>query len=162
MQGLLSVETSLSFLRRIPQRRGDSFLGAVPTVILPADLGFPVECLEDQLQSSRVEDLLRERCPISDGYGAMVQGFCVPVKDDREHGYPYVYRYILRCDDCRVEFPHPYMVHDALWEDHGVGEGILCKPCLEARVGRPLTRADLSDVPLNTWSEVLAMFPEAV
>jgi hypothetical protein len=42
-----------------------------------------------------------------------------------------------------------YMVHDRIWEKGGVGDGLLCIGCLEARLGRPLSRADFTDAPIN-------------
>jgi len=64
---------------------------------------------------------------------------------------------LAACTDCgvdtvplylpdRSEF---YMVHNALWDAHGCGEGYLCVGCFEARLGRTLAPADFSDVPLN-------------
>ena len=44
-----------------------------------------------------------------------------------------------------------YMVTDDVWAAAGMTYlgGWLCIPCLEGRLGRPLTGADLEDVPLN-------------
>jgi hypothetical protein len=45
-----------------------------------------------------------------------------------------------------------YMVHDQVWADAGMDQlgGWLCIPCLETRIARPLTGADLKpDLPLN-------------
>lgn len=63
------------------------------------------------------------------------------------------------CLDCGVDVaPEPsqgrwqwYMVRDAVWSAAGTGhlDGYLCVLCLEARLGRPLTGADFSDLPLN-------------
>jgi len=66
------------------------------------------------------------------------------------------------CADCGVgtitlgEF---YMVRRQIWEKawagrrrpwtHLPGQEILCIGCLEARIGRTLTRSDFSDVPVN-------------
>jgi hypothetical protein len=50
------------------------------------------------------------------------------------------------------------MVWDHVWSDAGMEElgGWLCVPCLEARLGRPLTGHDLDDCllnhPLARWS----------
>jgi hypothetical protein len=43
------------------------------------------------------------------------------------------------------------MVWNHVWSDAGMEElgGWLCVPCLEARLGRPLTGHDLDDCPLN-------------
>ncbi|WP_040478854.1 hypothetical protein [Mariniradius saccharolyticus] len=57
------------------------------------------------------------------------------------------------CADCgkyarkKDEF---YMLKDELWQAHGVGKGLLCIPCMERRLGRPLQPDDLQDVPANT------------
>ena len=65
------------------------------------------------------------------------------------------------CADCGVELMprtpfgsrdwQRYMVHDHVWAAAGIGylDGWLCIPCLEGRLGRPLTGADLEAVPLN-------------
>lgn len=43
-----------------------------------------------------------------------------------------------------------YIVHDDVWEAAGLGRGYLCVPCLEGRLGRPLTGADFpTDIPAN-------------
>jgi hypothetical protein len=48
---------------------------------------------------------------------------------------------------------HRFMVVDRVWHDAGMTPlgGWLCLHCLEDRLGRPLTPADLKDVPLNDW-----------
>jgi len=66
------------------------------------------------------------------------------------------------CPDCRTELmPHTplgshdwqrYMVHDQVWADAGLEPhgGWFCIPCLETRLGRPLTGADFpADLPIN-------------
>jgi hypothetical protein len=45
-----------------------------------------------------------------------------------------------------------YFVHQQVWADAGMdgfSAGWLCIPCLEARLGRPLTGADLTAAPIN-------------
>ena len=37
-----------------------------------------------------------------------------------------------------------FMVHDFLWNEYGVGKGILCLGCFERRMGRPLRLSDLN------------------
>lgn len=48
-----------------------------------------------------------------------------------------------------------YMVHDEVWALTGIGfklfDGILCRPCLSERIGRPLTLDDYNDYPVNDW-----------
>jgi hypothetical protein len=65
------------------------------------------------------------------------------------------------CADCGIELLpatppgvrdwHRYMVHNRVWAEAGMTPlgGWLCIPCFEDRLGRPLTPADLADVPLN-------------
>ena len=65
------------------------------------------------------------------------------------------------CGDCGTELMpdtepgskdwQHYMVHDQVWADAGLKprDGWFCIPCLETRLGRPLSGADLTDVPLN-------------
>lgn len=58
------------------------------------------------------------------------------------------------CMDCDQE-PEDYMVHNRLW--YGLvrgGEGRLCLDCLANRLGRPLTREDLTDAPINEGLEL--------
>lgn len=59
------------------------------------------------------------------------------------------------CHDCGV-YTQPwkgpsewYMVHDAVWEAAGMDYGFLCVGCLEQRLGRPITGADLKPIPVN-------------
>lgn len=42
------------------------------------------------------------------------------------------------------------MVRFELWDQHGVGNKLLCVDCLEHRVGRPLVPADMLDCALNS------------
>ncbi len=53
------------------------------------------------------------------------------------------------CLDCLEVRPELFNVNDELWAAHGAGEHILCAPCLEKRMGRPLAIADLTDAPVN-------------
>lgn len=55
------------------------------------------------------------------------------------------------CDECDrlIDKANYYMVTNAIWRDHGVGNGMLCLPCLEQRMGRSLVIDDFSDCPLN-------------
>jgi hypothetical protein len=62
----------------------------------------------------------------------------------------------FECADCEVNtFQEPvgiseyYMVLDPIWEEHGVGKGMLCIGCLENRMGRELTPADFNEYPVN-------------
>jgi hypothetical protein len=62
------------------------------------------------------------------------------------------------CNDCAVnvvtagEF---YMLHPAIWEDHlGLGwDDNLCIGCLEARLGRKVSFADMSSFPNYDWMQ---------
>lgn len=76
-----------------------------------------------------------------------------PAYDDgTEHTTP--------CHDCGINtlplsFPdraEHYMVTDEIWKAHGCERGYLCIGCLEVRMGRMLTAADFSPVPLNDLS----------
>jgi hypothetical protein len=65
------------------------------------------------------------------------------------------------CIDCDLELlpPHTppgskdwqqFMVHDEVWTAAGLDQGWICIDCLEKRLGRPLTGADLiPDLPIN-------------
>lgn len=57
------------------------------------------------------------------------------------------------CQDCMVDTivtRNYYMVHDRVWRKaHPKGRGMLCLPCLQARLGRKLTSQDFTDAPLN-------------
>jgi hypothetical protein len=57
----------------------------------------------------------------------------------------------LDCDGCGVyaldEF---FSVHDDVWAAGGAGRDLLCVGCLEDRLGRKLTPADFTDLPINT------------
>jgi len=45
------------------------------------------------------------------------------------------------------------MVHDALWDQYGAGEGFLHRACLAKRMGRNITSKDLTDAPINAPAE---------
>jgi hypothetical protein len=83
----------------------------------------------------------------------------LPTLDAARQWIAYVFP---RCADCGVELLpdtppgsrdwQRYMVHDQVWADAGIDthSGWLCVPCLEARLGRPLTGQDLiADLPVN-------------
>jgi hypothetical protein len=42
-----------------------------------------------------------------------------------------------------------YMIKNDMWDKYGVGEKMLCMKCIETRLGHKLTRADITDCPLN-------------
>ena len=61
----------------------------------------------------------------------------------------------FNCKDCErntILLPQ-YMVSDALWEKHGVGDAFLCIFCLQTRMQRNITKQDFKDVPCNAWVE---------
>ena len=59
------------------------------------------------------------------------------------------------CMDCDVDTyvnEQYYMLKDRLWKRINPSvDGMLCLPCAEKRLGRPLSRKDFKDVPLNTY-----------
>jgi hypothetical protein len=55
------------------------------------------------------------------------------------------------CSDCG-QVTHPYMVTDELWTKISNGVPLLCIPCFELRLCRPLREGDLiSDIGINAW-----------
>ena len=82
---------------------------------------------------------------------------------------PHIPVVLSRCADCGVgtdTIREYYMVHDRIWEQawagrrkpyHGKvpGQEILCIGCLEARLGRRLTRSDFTNVPINDPGQAL-------
>ena len=48
------------------------------------------------------------------------------------------------CEDCGSKDYNMYMVNDDLWKQHGNEKFTLCKDCLEKRMGRKLTKRDIS------------------
>ncbi|MFA6234975.1 MAG: hypothetical protein WC824_12455 [Bacteroidota bacterium] len=52
------------------------------------------------------------------------------------------------CPDCGQSFPNPFMVQDSLWEEYGIGKGVLCFQCFEKRLGRKLVPSDLKPCPI--------------
>ena len=64
------------------------------------------------------------------------------------------------CVDCgknTFQTDDYYMVKQWIWEKFGVGHGMLCIGCLEKRMGRKLTKDDLTDCPLNTHINEVTM-----
>ena len=53
------------------------------------------------------------------------------------------------CQDCKQRDITYFMVKDEVWEASGVGKGIICPQCFEARLGRKLTIQDFKKVPSN-------------
>ncbi|MGE8063879.1 hypothetical protein [Pseudomonas sp. NPDC089569] len=61
------------------------------------------------------------------------------------------------CQDCPQDTlgGDYYMVHNDLWNRaHPNGHGMLCLPCLENRVGRPLQVSDFTDAPINSQRRI--------
>jgi len=48
------------------------------------------------------------------------------------------------CADCGEKEYNMYMVNDDIWEKYGNNKLTLCKSCLEKRMGRKLTKKDIS------------------
>jgi len=48
------------------------------------------------------------------------------------------------CEDCGEKDYNMYMVNDDLWKKYGNEKMTLCKSCLEKRIGRELTKDDIS------------------
>jgi hypothetical protein len=48
------------------------------------------------------------------------------------------------CTDCGEKDYNMYMVNDDLWDKYGNEKMTLCKSCLEQRMGRELTKDDIS------------------
>ena len=48
------------------------------------------------------------------------------------------------CQDCGESNYNMYMVNDDLWKKYGNEKFTLCKSCLEKRMGRELTKDDIS------------------
>lgn len=65
----------------------------------------------------------------------------------------YKHKSSLICKDCGKDiFENPvdyFMVTDELWEQYGVGKGLLCLDCFEKRLGRPLVKEDIKICELN-------------
>jgi hypothetical protein len=55
----------------------------------------------------------------------------------------------LVCRDCRHVLPMGPMLHDELWATIAQLEEFLCLDCIEKRLGRGLTQADLKVCPFN-------------
>ena len=58
------------------------------------------------------------------------------------------------CSDCYKQVNRGYMVNNALWEAAGAQSNneVLHVECLEKRLGRKLTGADFTDVPINVMN----------
>lgn len=48
------------------------------------------------------------------------------------------------CTDCGEKDYNMYMVNDEIWSKHGNDKLTLCKSCLENRMGRRLTKKDIT------------------
>lgn len=48
------------------------------------------------------------------------------------------------CEDCGEKDYNMYMVNDDLWKEYGNEKMTLCKSCFEKRMGRKLTKDDIS------------------
>jgi formylglycine-generating enzyme required for sulfatase activity len=56
-----------------------------------------------------------------------------------------------RCQECGGDEPQGFRVTDELWRQVCSEGGIICLPCIEARLGRPIKSTDFRrDVPINS------------
>lgn len=66
------------------------------------------------------------------------------------------------CSDCKIDtrknLKDFYMVKDHLWDEFGVGKGMLCMECFEKRLGRKLGPSDLAYCVVNTEVNPYTMF----
>jgi hypothetical protein len=53
------------------------------------------------------------------------------------------------CDDCQQPLPAGPALHDELWTSIAQPDAFLCFDCIEKRLGRPLTQADLTVCAFN-------------
>ena len=61
------------------------------------------------------------------------------------------------CRDCgknTADDPKDYyMIRNDLWAKYGVAKGMLCMECIETRIGRKLTKKDLTNCIVNiSWN----------
>ncbi len=52
--------------------------------------------------------------------------------------------------DCMEDNKDYYMVKHEIWNEHGVGEGMLCMDCMERRMGHKLTKEDILECFVTT------------
>ena len=61
--------------------------------------------------------------------------------------------------DCFIDSRDYYMVTHDIWENKGVGTGMLCMDCMEDRIGHKLTKNDILPCPLtehfNPYTKVI-------
>lgn len=76
-------------------------------------------------------------------------------RQDTQAGEEAEYRFFCQDCGCTREDYQDFMVHDELWrrvmrpaDRSGMG-GMICRPCFERRLERPLTVDDLTDYPSN-------------
>lgn len=62
-------------------------------------------------------------------------------------------RRLFDCEDCHIDtsegVENYYMVKHLIWNEFGVGKGMLCVDCLEKRLGRKLEASDILQAPIN-------------
>lgn len=65
------------------------------------------------------------------------------------------------CADCGIHTGlawEYFMLKNKLWNEYGVGDGMLCVLCFESRLGRTLSKQDFAKVPLNG---ILGQYPKS-
>jgi hypothetical protein len=64
----------------------------------------------------------------------------------------------FQCIDCGADTSNEYYsVHDRVWlKANPARNGMLCIGCLEARLGRNLTRRDFDSAPINSFYECMS------
>lgn len=53
--------------------------------------------------------------------------------------------------DCFVDERDYYMVTHEVWDKYGVGEGMLCMDCMEARIGHKLIKSEILPCPITEY-----------
>jgi len=84
------------------------------------------------------------------------EGFGISKIDSKEFDDPERERFT--CQDCGNYDYEMYMVNDDLWKEYGNDQLTLCKSCFEKRIGRKITKDDISqykDAPVNIHNSEL-------
>ena len=90
-----------------------------------------------------------EGCPIRKGKTDLkvCPKFSVHLEEEISKIWP-----VTSCIDCGTDHHTCPPLRDEVWAQTGLGEGFLCWPCVESRIGRQLSFVDLSCCGWNSFA----------
>jgi hypothetical protein len=140
---MIAVEVARrAAVRRNGGRWVNLYARVVPSILRDPDVLRTMEWIIGE-RARDLSSLSEARQEAGDALSLAIETTCQGAGRNRKHG----------CEDCGYPFAGP-MLHDPVWDAIAARIEVLCFNCIEQRLGRELTRADLLDCPFKAgWIE---------